>query len=80
MSIRRLAAVALVLVCALTPVAAQKKYAGADGKIRVALAKQPLSPTGPSKGPATMAEGGIQKILADLGATVRVDEAKLTAD
>ena len=80
MSIRRLAAVALVLVCALTPVAAQKKYAGVDGKIRVALAKQPLSPTGPSKGPATMAEGGIQKILADLGATVRVDEAKLTAD
>ena len=80
MSIRRLAAVALVLVCALTPVAAQRKYAGADGKIRVALAKQPLSPTGPSKGPATMAEGGIQKILADLGATVRVDEAKLTAD
>ena len=80
MSIRHLAAVALVLVCALTPVAAQKKYAGVDGKIRVALAKQPLSPTGPSKGPATMAEGGIQKILADLGATVRVDEAKLTAD
>ena len=80
MSIRRLAAVALVVICALSPVAAQKKYAGADGKIRVALAKQPLSPTGPSKGPTTMAEGGIQKILADLGATVRVDEAKLTAD
>jgi hypothetical protein len=27
-----------------------------------------------------MAEGGIQQILAGLGATVRVDEARLTAD
>ena len=80
MSTRRLAAVALVVIGALSPVAAQKKYAGADGKIRVALAKQPFSPNGPSKGPTTMADGGIQKILADLGATVRVDEAKLTAD
>ena len=35
-----------------------------DGQVRVALAKQPLSPNGPSKGPATMAEGGIQRILA----------------
>jgi arginase len=55
-----------------------KRYVGSDGAVRVALAKQPLSPNGPSKGPATMADGGIQKILADLGATVRVDEARLT--
>ena len=55
-------------------------YVDASGKIRVALAKQPLSPTGPSKGPTTMAEGGIQKILADLGAIVRVEEAKLTPE
>jgi arginase len=71
---------ALLLVLAIAPAAAQKKYVGSDGKLRVALARQPLSPTGPSKGPTTMAEGGIQKILADLGATVRVEEAQLTAD
>ena len=57
-----------------------RRYAGADGAIRVALSKQPLSPNGPSKGPATMADGGIQKILTDLGAAVRVDEARLSAE
>ena len=46
---------------------------------RVALALQPLSPTGRSNGPRTMAEGGIQQILAGMGAVVRVDEAALTA-
>jgi arginase len=73
---------ALLIVVSLTvPLTAQaKKYVGPDGRIRVALSKQPLSPNGPSKGPTTMAEGGIQKILADLGATVRVDEAQLTAE
>ena len=45
---------------------------------RIALARQPLTPTGVSVGPRTMAEGGIQQILAGLGATVRVDEAGLT--
>ena len=78
-----LAAGELALVLALTavsaPVRAQApRYVGSDGALRVALAKQPLSPNGPSKGPTTMAEGGIQRILADLGATVRVDEARLT--
>lgn len=67
----------LTLAMVIAPLQAQK-YAGADGKLRVALVKQPLSPNGPSKGPTTMAEGGIQRILADLGATVRVDEARLT--
>jgi arginase len=56
------------------------KYRDADGRVRVALSAQPLSPNGPSKGPSTMAEGGIQKILADLGATVRLEEARLTRD
>ena len=56
------------------------KYVDASGKVRVALAKQPLSPTGPSKGPATMASGGIQPILEQMGATVRVDEARLTPE
>ena len=36
--------------------------------------EQPLGPERPSKGPDTMANGGIQKILADLGATVRVEQ------
>ena len=59
---------------------AQTRYKdpGADGKLRVALVQQPLGPNGPSKGPDTMAAGGIQKILADLGATVRVEKAQLT--
>src|SRR5438046_8481578 len=47
--------------------------------LRVALAKQPFSPTGTSVGPATMASGGIQELLTKLGATVRVAESKLTA-
>jgi len=62
------------------PAAAQSKYRDADGHVRVALARQPLSPTGPSKGPATMAEGGIQGILKEMGATVRVEEARLTRE
>jgi arginase len=71
----------LAALCVLPAVAGQqKKYVAADGRIRVALAKQPLSPNGPSKGPTTMAEGGIQKILGELGATVRVGEAQLTAE
>jgi arginase len=57
-----------------------RKYVAPDGRVRVALVKQPLSPNGPSKGPATMAEGGIQGVLSELGATVRVDEARLTAE
>ncbi len=71
---------ALAIAFAVVPLAAQKKYQAADGKLRVALSKQPFSPNGLSKGPTTMAEGGIQKILADLGATVRIDEARLTAE
>ena len=59
---------------------APRTYFDASGKLRVALAKQPLSPNGPSKGPTTMAEGGIQKILAELGAVVRVEEARLTPE
>ena len=71
---------AVAIALAVVPLAAQKKYQAADGKLRVALSKQPFSPNGLSKGPTTMAEGGIQKILADLGATVRIEEARLTAE
>lgn len=73
----------LVVGVALTaaPLAAQSdRYIGPGGTLRVGLAKQPLSPNGASKGPTTMAEGGIQPILAGLGATVRVGEARLTAE
>jgi arginase len=79
---RVLCACALFVAASLAaaPAAQGKKYVGADGHMRVALAKQPLSPTGPSKGPDTMADGGIRKILDDLGATVRVVAAALTPD
>ena len=57
-----------------------QKYAGSDGRLRVALAKQPFSPNGTSRGPTTMANGGIQDILAKMRAVVRVEEAALTPD
>src|ERR1041385_6187728 len=47
--------------------------------VRVALAKQPFSPTGTSTGPNTMAGGGIQDSLAKMGIVFRVDESKLAA-
>lgn len=57
---------------------AQQRYTGPDGRVRVALSKQPLSPNNRSPGPDRMATGGIQPILERLGATVRVTEARLT--
>jgi len=70
----------LLLVILVSFPAFAQKYAAPDGRIRVALAKQPFSPNGLSKGPSTMAEGGIQKILEDMGAEVRVAEARLTGE
>jgi arginase len=61
------------------PVSAQPRYTGPDGRLRVALAKQPFVPNGTSQGPTTMANGGVQAALAGMGAVVRVDEARLTA-
>ena len=49
----------------------QQRYTRSDGALRVALAQQPFGPNGTSPGPRTMANGGIQKALADLGATVQ---------
>src|SRR5687767_3895677 len=74
------ALVAVVTAVLAAPTGAQPKYVDASGKLRVALSKQPLSPNGPSKGPTTMAEGGIRQILEGLGAIVRVEEARLTAE
>jgi arginase len=69
----------LLLLAFATPMLAQR-YTGADGKVRVALVKQPYSPNGVSVGPTTMANGGVQQQLAAMGATVRVAESALTAD
>jgi len=57
-----------------------QRYAGSDGRLRIALVKQPFSPTGTSSGPNTMAQGGIQQVLAGMGAAVRVEEVALTPD
>jgi arginase len=73
-----LSAIAAALL--LSSLAHAQRYTGPDGKLRVALAQQPFSPNGTSPGPKTMANGGVQKALADLGATVRIQEAALTAD
>ncbi len=79
MTIRMLTVLLTTAVASAAPAFAQK-YTGADGALRVTLALQPYSPTGTSKGPDTMANGGVQKLLADLGATVRVARSSLTAD
>jgi arginase len=69
-----------LIVAVLAPAAAQaQKYTGPDGRLRIALAKQPFSPNGTSAGPNTMANGGIQDVLTRMGGVVRVEEAALTA-
>ena len=55
-----------------------QRYSDVSGRLRIALSLQPLSPNGPSRGPTTMAEGGIQQMLGRMGAIVRVGEARLT--
>jgi arginase len=79
MSNRKFLALA-ISVCVPALISAQQKYTAPDGHLRVALVKQPFLPDGQSKGPTTMADGGIQSILTKMGATVRVDSAALTAD
>lgn len=76
----RLITSALAILLIGPVIAHAQRYTGADGRLRVALAKQPFSPSGTSAGPNTMANGGIQQILAGLGTVVRIDEAKLTPD
>jgi arginase len=69
-----------LLALAVVSVGAQTKYTDANGALRVALVKQPFLPSGTSVGPTTMADGGIQDALKQLGATVRVTTVALTAD
>ena len=73
----RLCLTAVLISLAFTPASAQK-YVDADGKLHVALVRQPFSPTGTSVGPNTMANGGIQNILAKMNTLVRVQEVGLT--
>jgi len=77
---RRLIGLALAIFLIAPGVARAQRYTTSDGRLRVALAKQPFSPTGISAGPNTMANGGIQQILEGMGVMLRTDEAALTAD
>jgi arginase len=77
----RIPRVPILAVLLLAPtVTDAQRYTASDGKLRVALSKQTFSPTGASPGPNRMATGGIQQILAGMGATVRTDSAVLTAE
>ncbi len=70
----------LIALLVLPSVAQSQKYTAPDGRLQVALAMQPFTPNNVSRGPTTMAEGGIQQILEGLGVVVRVDEAGLTPE
>jgi len=78
-SFRAFAASALIALL-LAPSARAQRAATPDGKLRIALARQPFLPNGVSRGPTTMANGGIQDVLRRMGATVRVEEAALTSE
>jgi arginase len=69
---------ATLLNLLLASIAPAQKYTAPDGKLRIALVKQPFSPTGTSVGPNTMANGGIQQILAGMNTIVRIEEVSLT--
>jgi arginase family enzyme len=70
---------AILLVSSAVTASAQARYMAPDGRLRVSLAQQPFSPNGTSRGPNTMASGGIRDTLARLNAVVRSAEAALTA-
>ena len=75
---QRLFALALTILLLATLATQAQRYSGSDGRLRVALAKQPFSPTGISPGSNTMANGGIQQVLQGMGIVVRIEEAALT--
>jgi arginase len=66
-----------LLILLSVPLVPAQKYTTPDGKLRIALVKQPFSPTGTSAGPNTMANGGIQQTLAGMNTIVRVEEVSL---
>ena len=76
----KITALLIAILLTHTSTALAQRYTDADGRVRVALLKQPFSPTGTSVGPTTMANGGIQKILTDIGAVVKIEEVALTAN
>jgi arginase len=78
--VHRIVSVTLLLLLLTQSTVWAQKYTAPDGKLRVALVKQPFSPTGISIGPNTMANGGIQPTLAGIGTVVRVEEVRLTPD
>jgi len=71
---------AVALVIFPTLVFAQTDYVDQNGKLRIALNKQPFVPRGTSQGPHTMANGGIQDILKGMGAIIRITESRLTEE
>jgi arginase len=71
---------ALALLALAVGAGAQNRYTSPDGRLRVALARQPFSPNGRSQGPARMMSGGLVDTLARLGVTMRTAEAALTSD
>jgi len=75
---RRTIVLALAFFVIASEVTQAQRYTTSDGRLRVALSKQPFSPTGISSGPNTMANGGIQQILEGMGVTLRIEEAALT--
>ncbi len=77
---RKLIVTSLVILLIGSTLIRAQRYTASDGRLRVALVKQPFSPNGTSAGPNTMAAGGIQKILSDMGAVTRVEEVALTPD
>jgi arginase len=77
---RALPAITLVLIATAGVPSQSQRDADANGRLRVALVKQPFVPNGTSAGPTTMANGGIKAMLEQLGASVRVSEIALTAD
>jgi len=77
---RRLIVPVLPILLLVSGITHGQRYTGSDGRLRVALAKQPFSPTGTSAGPNTMANGGIQQILEKMDAVVRIEEAALTSE
>ena len=77
--LQKLGALYLILFLIAPAAMNAQKYATPDGKLRVALVKQPYSPTGTSVGPNTMANGGIQQILAAMNTDLRIEEVALAS-